>query len=119
MLRKSGLSGYTHVGKTPSLQISRPLEGIQQALDDMHQELTTYISGLSSEALDSEIAYQNTQGISFENVLLDILVHLFNHSTHHRSQIVARMREQEIVPPETDYIFLFERINIDFPPFLY
>ena len=93
------------VGKTPSLDVSRPLSAIQQALDNMHQELTAYISGLTQEDLDSEISYHNTKGIAFENILLDILVHLFNHSTHHRSQIVARMREKGIVPPMTDYIF--------------
>ena len=93
------------VGKTPSLKVSRPLEEIQQAMDEMHQELTAYISGLTEEELQSEISYHNTKGNSYENILLDILVHLFNHSTHHRSQIVARLREQGIVPPQTDFIF--------------
>jgi uncharacterized damage-inducible protein DinB len=51
------------------------------------------------------IAYKNTRGESFENSVRDILFHINNHSTHHRAQIAARIREAGITPPTSDYIF--------------
>ncbi len=60
---------------------------------------------LDNIPLDLTIGYQNTRGESFANTVRDILFHINNHSTHHRAQIAARMREVGIVPPTSDYIF--------------
>lgn len=60
---------------------------------------------LSAEDLSSRIAYENSKGISFETPLREVLDHVVNHGTHHRGQIALVLRENEIVPPQTDYIF--------------
>ena len=51
------------------------------------------------------IAYQNTSGQAFETGLADIVIHVINHSTHHRAQIVQLLRSGDIEPPRLDYIF--------------
>lgn len=58
-----------------------------------------------SHDLDHLITYTNSKGTRFETALRDILVHVVNHGTHHRSQIALLLREAEIAPPATDYIF--------------
>lgn len=65
----------------------------------------TLLEGLTSEALDRPIAYTNTKGIAYETPLRDILMHVVNHSTHHRAQIAYVLREAGIAPPPTDYIY--------------
>ena len=74
-------------------------------LERLNQEWIHFIEHQSEENLLQEIAYQNSRGHSFSNALKDIATHVVNHSTHHRSQIVARLREKEVPPPPTDYIF--------------
>jgi uncharacterized damage-inducible protein DinB len=51
------------------------------------------------------IAYKNTKGESHQNQLQEILMHIINHSTHHRGQVALLIRQKEIDPPVSDYIF--------------
>jgi len=61
---------------------------------------------LKDNALDKRIVYSNSQGISYENGLDEILFHLFNHSTYHRGQVVTLLKKEGFAPPVTDYIML-------------
>jgi uncharacterized damage-inducible protein DinB len=58
-----------------------------------------------SDALDQPISYTNSKGTAFETPLRDLLTHIVNHGTHHRAQIALLLREADISPPATDYIF--------------
>lgn len=51
------------------------------------------------------IAYTNTKGVGYSSTLREIATHVVNHSTHHRGQILALLRQQGHVPPPLDYIF--------------
>jgi uncharacterized damage-inducible protein DinB len=57
------------------------------------------------EDLDASISYTNSKGTPFETSLRDIFTHVVNHGTHHRAQIALVLREVDIAPPPTDYIF--------------
>lgn len=54
---------------------------------------------------DAPVAYTNSSGTAFETPLQDIFLHVVNHGTHHRAQIALLLREADIAPPATDYIF--------------
>ena len=51
------------------------------------------------------IDYVNSKGNAYGNELKDILVHIINHATHHRGQILVDMRNHKMEPPVLDYIF--------------
>lgn len=55
--------------------------------------------------LDQPISYTNSSGTAFKTSLRDILTHVVNHGTHHRAQIALVLRDADIAPPATDYIF--------------
>jgi uncharacterized damage-inducible protein DinB len=57
------------------------------------------------EVFSEKIIYVNSKGERFENTVRDVLFHLINHGTHHRAQISTLLRQNEIAPPTTDYIF--------------
>jgi uncharacterized damage-inducible protein DinB len=59
----------------------------------------------AADGLDQTVVYTNSKGIRYENTLRDICTHVVNHGTHHRSQIALVLRQAEIDPPATDYIF--------------
>lgn len=55
-------------------------------------------------SLDRVITYKTFAGDPFENVVADILLHVFNHGTYHRAQIAKEMKNNGIKPVNTDYI---------------
>lgn len=52
----------------------------------------------------ASVVYVNTKGKTYTNRVNDILVHVVNHSTHHRAQIRSRLVELGIKATPTDYI---------------
>lgn len=60
---------------------------------------------LENADLDQSINYTNSKGLHFDNSIRDTLFHLINHSTYHRGQIAMDLRQTEIEPVSTDYIF--------------
>lgn len=60
--------------------------------------------------LDQIISYRNSKGTSYETMLSDILYHVIIHGQHHRAQIANLLRQADITPPATDFIF-FSRTN--------
>lgn len=61
---------------------------------------------LSKTTSDQIIYYHNSKGIRYENRVGEILLHLFNHSTYHRGQVVTLLKKAGFEPPVTDYIIL-------------
>ncbi|MDZ7808492.1 MAG: DinB family protein [Gracilimonas sp.] len=60
---------------------------------------------------EESISYKNSKGISHQSKAGDILMHLVIHGQHHRAQIAKMLREAEITPPGTDFIFFTREIN--------
>lgn len=83
----------------------RSLNSIMPDLERLNARFQQLVDSREEADLHSIIHYQDSKGNPYENVLSDILFHMVNHETHHRSQIAARLREQGIAPPKTDYIF--------------
>ena len=40
----------------------------------------------------------------YENTFRELLTHVLMHSATHRGNIIVKLRDEGIVPPETDYI---------------
>ncbi len=55
--------------------------------------------------LNSVIQYKNSKGLDFKNTIWEILLHIVNHSTYHRGQLAVLLKENNIEPPATDFIF--------------
>ena len=64
-----------------------------------------YAATLTPADLTRSRAYQNLSGVTFEDVLADIMTHVINHSTHHRAQIASAARAEGLEPPPTDFIY--------------
>jgi uncharacterized damage-inducible protein DinB len=73
------------------------------------QQLQT-LAALTQPELAAEVNYTNTKGEGFTNSIHDILTHVFNHSTYHRAQIARDLRQNNLEPINTDYIFYVRNI---------
>ena len=71
-----------------------------------------FLSGLKDEDLEKVVNYKNTIGESFNSKLIDIIIQVLNHGTHHRAQIGQLLKAQGIEKlPITDYIFYVRNLK--------
>ena len=80
-------------------------EALERFLEENNKEWQAYLAGLDEENLKKGITYRTFKGEEFTNTIEDILYQVLNHATHHRAQISTLLRQQDITPPPTDYIF--------------
>lgn len=66
--------------------------------------ITTFCSELNEDHLNSTLSYKNTKGKLFHKKISDLLLHLFNHQTHHRGQISTLLNQQGIDVGATDLL---------------
>ncbi len=63
-----------------------------------------YVQELSDEECAQIIAYRNTRGNGFSLPLVDILQHVVNHATEHRSQLTPILYHLELPTQPLDYM---------------
>ena len=63
-----------------------------------------FVAGLTTESLAGRVSYENLQGETWEYSLAHMIQHVVNHSTHHRGQVAAYLRQLGRVPPITDFL---------------
>jgi uncharacterized damage-inducible protein DinB len=68
-----------------------------------------YLDGLTNADLPATLEYRNTRGHGFTLVVQDVLHHVFNHATEHRSQMTPILHQLGHPTPALDYIFFAVR----------
>ena len=66
--------------------------------------LISFVDGLDSAALTGTFQYANMSGDRFEQPLAEVLVHVFNHQTHHRGQSHTLITASDHPAPSLDLI---------------
>lgn len=74
----------------------------------LHQSMQweTFVKSpeLTMEALESNLIYKNITGEEFFQPVSDVILHVFNHSTYHRGQLVTMLRALGVEKiPQTDF----------------
>ena len=83
-----------------------PALGIGQAraIATAHAELFERLLADGEAGLERRVSYRNSAGRDFQNSVADIITHVAMHGSHHRGQIVRRIRTLGHEPPYVDYI---------------
>lgn len=81
------------------------LDELASRLRGMHQEWDDYLAGLDETELSRVFEYRALDGERFRNRVEDVVTQLFGHSSYHRGQIAALVRELGGKPAATDYVF--------------
>ena len=59
----------------------------------------------TEEVINSKLIYRNSKGEEFHQPVSEVIMHLFNHSTYHRGQLVTMLRALGVDKiPSTDFI---------------
>lgn len=72
-------------------------------------KLMKYLSDINDEKLMKPLSYTNIQGINYTTELWKQMLHVVNHSSYHRGQVVTMMRQLSIQPPSLDLIYYYVR----------
>ena len=93
-------------------RIIRPSENFKGTIEDVCNNLIQqerqwegWISNASELSIDHVFAYTNSKREHFKQPIYQMLLHVFNHGTYHRGQLVNMLRQLgvEKIPP-TDFI---------------
>lgn len=75
----------------------------------LHQSMQweTFIKSeeFNEEVISSNLMYKNLKGEQFQQPVYEVLLHVFNHATYHRGQLITMLRALEVTNlPATDFI---------------
>jgi uncharacterized damage-inducible protein DinB len=86
------------------------IEEVIMGLQQQDKLFVEWITDATVAALEHVFAYQNSKKEQFKQPVFQMLLHLFNHGTYHRGQLVTMLRELgvEKIPP-TDFIVFSRR----------
>lgn len=79
------------------------LTHLRASLDDV---IVNLCAELSPQELHSPFEYTSTKGIKSKKLLSEVLLHVFNHQTHHRGQATTLFSQMGIDVGATDLITL-------------
>ena len=86
------------------------LESLLPKWTELQNSWKAWVNQLPPEAPDRVMGYLDLRGNRWAQPLWQILLHVVNHSTHHRGQISGFLRALGQVPPPLDFIaFVRER----------
>jgi len=91
-------------GGFPAWVLQPDLADLLVRLRAVEAERAQYLAGLPEGAATSMVAFKLMNGTEDQQPVEVMVRHVVNHSTYHRGQIAAFIRQFGIKPPSTDYI---------------
>ena len=74
---------------------------------EVDRALTGFVGGLDAASLQRSLALTTPKGRSYSSPLWQAMLHVVNHSSYHRGQIAAMLRQVGAVPQGTDLMLYF------------
>ncbi|MGE0486072.1 MAG: DinB family protein [Gammaproteobacteria bacterium] len=88
---------------------------LEHALADHAPRWAQWIAAADDARLAATLEYTNLAGTVFANPLAAVLLHVFNHGTHHRGQISTALTAQGLAAPELDLIAYLRGVGAPLP----
>jgi uncharacterized damage-inducible protein DinB len=89
----------------PSVGFKGTMSDIVDGLLLQGQQWLAWINETSDESLNEIFHYRNIKGDPFSQPLRDLVLHICNHGTYHRGQIINMLRQLNVSGlPQTDYV---------------
>ena len=92
----------------PSLTDVSSLDALREKWRMVEEGQTSFVDEATETGLSQMVTYVNLAGETWSYPLGDLLVHLVNHSTYHRGQIVTMLRQLSKPVESTDYLLFLD-----------
>lgn len=86
-------------------ELCSDLATLRAARETEDAEIIRFIDGLAAVDLGHILHYRNMAGEEQARPLDRLLLHFFNHQTHHRGQAHDQLTQTAVVPPPLDYLY--------------
>ena len=81
---------------------------LKQRWSDIEHEMMDFVHSLTADAdIQRVLAYKDMKGNPYSQPLYQLMQHLVNHSTYHRGQVVAMLRQSGVKPVGTDMVAFY------------
>ena len=89
----------------PSENFKGNMQDVSNGLMQENRQWQEWVNSASDISLDHVFQYQNTKKEQFKQPVYQMILHVFNHGTYHRGQIVNMLRQLGVEKiPQTDFI---------------
>jgi uncharacterized damage-inducible protein DinB len=89
----------------PSENFNGTMKDVVNGLMQQSTQWLDWVSNASDIALDHVFQYQNTKKEQFKQPIYQMVLHIFNHGTYHRGQLINMLRQLGVEKlPQTDFI---------------
>ena len=82
------------------------LTALRQRRTLLDEAISAWVAALTAEDLAANLDYANTKGMAQTKPLGSLLLHFFNHQTHHRGQATTLLSQAGVDVGETDLLAL-------------
>jgi uncharacterized damage-inducible protein DinB len=86
------------------------LQGYREWLDEL---IVKFVGSLEDEALNQSLVFSSLKGVPASRNFCAVLMHFFNHQTHHRGQVTTLLFQAGVDPGATDLLVLVPADRID------
>lgn len=89
----------------PSDTFTGSFAELSRQIQAQNKQWIDWINGVTEHGLQHEFIYRNLKKQRFKQPTYQMLLHVFNHGTYHRGQLVTLLRQLGIEKiPQTDFI---------------
>lgn len=86
-----------------ALQGARPFEAVREMAEKSQVALRGFVESLREDELTSDLAYVDSRGVSHHRPLWQLMLHVANHGTQHRSEAALAVTSLGSSPGDLDY----------------
>jgi uncharacterized damage-inducible protein DinB len=109
----SRLSGSPHPGFVTDAD--RHLSVLQNDWPPQNQRWHHWAAALTDETLAAPLTWTDLKGRQWTQAVWQLVLHVVNHSTHHRGQVVGFLRSFGHAPPATDLTVFYREVTTSLP----
>lgn len=89
----------------PSENFKGTMQDLANGLMQQSKQWEEWVSNASDLLLDHVFQYQNSKKEQFKQPIYQMLLHVFNHGTYHRGQLINMLRQLGVEKlPQTDFV---------------
>ena len=88
-------------------EMEKPTEALEIEWSRIQGRWQEWADSLSDSDVERVVFYKSLKGDPSQTPVWQIVLHVVNHATLHRGQVVAMMRQLGVQPPATDLIFYY------------